>query len=71
MQITPLAHFREGTPIRLTEGFLFTTHATLRSGEREGKVDGCSLQTFQEATGLEIAGSDGTLREGLPPIHLP
>ena len=38
LQITPLARFRQGAPIRLSEGILFTTYATLRSGEREGKV---------------------------------
>jgi hypothetical protein len=35
--IQPLSRFRQGTPIRLTEGILFTTYATLRSQEREGK----------------------------------
>jgi predicted RNA methylase len=36
--ITPLARFRQGTPIRLDEGVLFTTYATLRSNAREEKV---------------------------------
>jgi hypothetical protein len=36
--ITPLARFRQGTPIRLEEGILFTTYATLRSDAREEKV---------------------------------
>lgn len=35
--ITPLSRSRQGTPIRLNEGILFTTFATLRSEEREGK----------------------------------
>ncbi|WP_331375356.1 strawberry notch-like NTP hydrolase domain-containing protein [Sinorhizobium chiapasense] len=35
--VTPLSRFRQGTPIRLDEGILFTTFATLRSDEREGK----------------------------------
>jgi hypothetical protein len=35
--ITPLARFRQGTPIRLTEGILFTTYATLRGEGAEGK----------------------------------
>ena len=35
--ITPLARFRQGTPIRLDEGILFATYATLRSAERGGK----------------------------------
>ena len=36
--ITPLARFRQGTPIRLDQGILFTTYATLRSDAREEKV---------------------------------
>jgi predicted RNA methylase len=36
--ITPLARFRQGTPIRLEQGFLFTTYATLRSDARESKA---------------------------------
>src|SRR5258707_14845967 len=36
--ITPLSRFRQGTPIRLEEGILFTTYATLRSDAREEKV---------------------------------
>ncbi|UXN57814.1 bifunctional class I SAM-dependent methyltransferase/DEAD/DEAH box helicase [Phyllobacterium zundukense] len=35
--VTPLSRFRQGTPIRLQDGILFTTFATLRSDEREGK----------------------------------
>jgi predicted RNA methylase len=37
--ITPLARFRQGTPIRLAEGVLFTTYATLRSDARQGTQD--------------------------------
>ena len=33
-----------------------------------GKVDGCSFQTFENATGLRLTDQDGTLREDLPPI---
>jgi hypothetical protein len=36
--ITPLARFKQGTPIRLGEGILFTTYTTPRSAERESKV---------------------------------
>ncbi len=36
--IQPLARFRQGAPIRLDEGILFVTNATLRSAEREGKA---------------------------------
>ncbi|MER9216495.1 strawberry notch family protein [Mesorhizobium sp. M0663] len=35
--LQPLSRYRQGTPIRLAEGILFTTYATLRSQEREGK----------------------------------
>ena len=36
--ITPLSRFRQGTPIRLAEGILFTTYATLRTDERGEKL---------------------------------
>jgi len=36
--ITPLARFRQGTPIRLDEGILFVTYATLRAEGREAKA---------------------------------
>ena len=37
--VTPVSRFRQGTPIRLLEGILFTTYATLRTDERGEKVD--------------------------------
>jgi hypothetical protein len=33
-----------------------------------GKVEGCSFQAFENATGLRLADQDGSLREDLPPI---
>jgi hypothetical protein len=33
-----------------------------------GKVEGCSLEGFQNATGLSLTGEGGGLREDLPPI---
>ena len=36
--VQPLSRFRPGTPIRLHEGILFATYATLRSAERDGKL---------------------------------
>jgi hypothetical protein len=36
--VTPLARFRHGTPIRLEEGILFATYATLRTDAREERV---------------------------------
>ncbi|MPZ34584.1 MAG: methylase [Rhodospirillales bacterium] len=36
--VTPLARFRQGNPIRLEEGILFATYATLRTDAREQRV---------------------------------
>ena len=36
--MTPLSRFRQGTPIRLSEGILFVTYATLRTDERAEKL---------------------------------
>jgi len=36
--VTPLSRFRQGTPIRLSEGILFTTYSTLRCDERGEKL---------------------------------
>lgn len=36
--VTPLSRFRQGTPIRLWEGILFATYATLRTDERGEKL---------------------------------
>jgi hypothetical protein len=33
-----------------------------------GKVEGCSLKRFEDATGLPLTDRDGTLKEELPPI---
>ncbi len=33
-----------------------------------GRIDCCSLATFQEHTGLDLIDSDGTLKDDLPPI---
>jgi len=38
LRVTPLSRFRQGAPIRLGEGILFTAYATLRSEERGGKA---------------------------------
>ncbi|MBB1092118.1 strawberry notch family protein [Rhodopseudomonas palustris] len=36
--VTPLSRFRQGAPIRLEQGILFTTYATLRSDVRDDKI---------------------------------
>ena len=33
-----------------------------------GRIEGCSLGEFQDATGLDLTDQDGSLREELPPI---
>ena len=33
-----------------------------------GKIEGCSLGEFQDATGLDLVDQDGSLKEELPPI---
>ncbi|MGH7065835.1 MAG: strawberry notch family protein, partial [Stellaceae bacterium] len=33
-----------------------------------GKVEGCSLTEFQDATGLDLLDRDGSLKEELPPV---
>jgi predicted RNA methylase len=52
--ITPLARFRQGTSIRLNEGILFTTYATLRSDAREEKVS--RVQQIVDWLGRDFEG---------------
>ena len=33
-----------------------------------GAIEGCSLEAFEDATGLDLTDQDGSLREELPPI---
>lgn len=77
--VQPLSRFKQGTPIRLTEGILFVTYATLRSAEREGKAsrlqqiidwlgsDFDGVVVFDEAHALaNAAGGKGERGEQLP-----
>jgi predicted RNA methylase len=62
--IQPLARFRQGTPIRLNEGILFVTYATLRSAEREGRASRLDqvLAWLGRQPGSETAsGFDGVI----------
>jgi hypothetical protein len=52
--IVPQSRYRQGTPIRLAEGILFTTYATLRSSEREGKDS--RLKQILDWLGTEFDG---------------
>ncbi|MEQ1718657.1 MAG: strawberry notch-like NTP hydrolase domain-containing protein, partial [Hyphomicrobium sp.] len=71
--VVPQDRYRQGRPITLREGILFTTYATLRSGDREGKVSrlqqildwvGCNFDgviVFDEAHAMaNAASSKGT-----------
>ncbi|EIG61275.1 strawberry notch-like NTP hydrolase domain-containing protein [Bradyrhizobium sp. WSM1253] len=52
--VTPLSRFRQGTPIRLSEGILFTTYATLRTDERGEKLS--RVQQIGEWLGSDFDG---------------
>jgi predicted RNA methylase len=52
--VTPLSRFRQGTPIRLEQGVLFTTYATLRSDAREEKAS--RVQQIVEWLGADFDG---------------
>jgi predicted RNA methylase len=52
--VTPLSRFRQGTPIRLGEGVLFTTYATLRTDERGEKLS--RVQQIVEWLGSDFDG---------------
>lgn len=52
--VTPLSRFRQGTPVRLSEGVLFTTYATLRTDERGDKLS--RVRQIVEWLGSEFDG---------------
>ena len=52
--VTPLARFRQGTLIRLEQGILFTTYATLRSDARENRVS--RVQQIVDWLGTDFDG---------------
>ena len=52
--VTPLSRYRQGTPVKLTEGTLFTTYATLRSQGREGKAS--RIEQIAEWLGPDFDG---------------
>ncbi|MGD9804120.1 MAG: strawberry notch-like NTP hydrolase domain-containing protein [Hyphomicrobiaceae bacterium] len=52
--VVPQSRFKQGKPITLPEGILFTTYATLRSSEREGKAS--RLQQVLEWVGRDFDG---------------
>src|SRR4030088_738652 len=52
--VTPLSRFRQGTPIRLSEGILFATYATLRTDERGEKLS--RVQQIVDWLGADFEG---------------
>jgi predicted RNA methylase len=52
--VTPLSRFRQGAPIRLGEGILFATYATLRSDERGEKAS--RVKQIVEWLGFDFDG---------------
>jgi hypothetical protein len=56
LQIVPLSRFKQGAPIKLSEGILFTTYSTLRSDERQGR-DG-ALKASRLAQIIDWLGAD-------------
>jgi predicted RNA methylase len=72
--VTPLSRWRQGSPIRLAEGILFTTYATLRSqerGERASRIqqiidwvgdDFDGVIVFDEAHAMANAGGGRSVR---------
>lgn len=52
--VQPLSRFKQGASIHLAEGILFCTYATLRSGEREGKIS--RLQQVVDWLGTDFDG---------------
>ncbi|MEX0408726.1 strawberry notch family protein [Aquibium sp. LZ166] len=71
--VQPLSRYRQGTPIRLAEGILFTTYATLRSQERDGKksriaqiIDWVSQEAGRIAGPTGIGENQAGRAEGSP-----
>lgn len=52
--VTPLSRFRQGTPIRLSEGVPFTIYATLRTDERGEKLS--RVRQIVEWSGSDFDG---------------
>ncbi|MFC3677076.1 strawberry notch-like NTP hydrolase domain-containing protein [Ferrovibrio xuzhouensis] len=77
--VTPLSRFPQGTPIRLNEGVLFLTYATLRSDDRGEKLsrvkqivewlgsDFDGVIIFDESHAMQNAGGGKGERGGVAP----
>ncbi|MBM3552115.1 MAG: hypothetical protein FJX45_10175 [Alphaproteobacteria bacterium] len=56
LQIVPQSRFKQGAPIKISEGILFTTYSTLRSDERQGR-DG-AVKASRLAQIIDWLGAD-------------
>lgn len=60
--VTSLSRFRQDKPIKLDEGILFCTFATLRADEREGKQS--RVQQIVDWLGQETGNDEALTRNG-------
>jgi predicted RNA methylase len=56
LQIVPQSRFKQGAPIKLSEGILFTTYSTLRSDERQGR--GSAVKASRLSQIIDWLGAD-------------
>jgi predicted RNA methylase len=64
--VQPLSRFRQGTPIRLAEGILFTTYATLRGDDREspcGEIRRSRVRQIVDWLGQDAASENNATGE--------
>jgi hypothetical protein len=61
LQIVPQSRFKQGAPIRLSEGILFTTYSTLRSDERRGRDGALKASRLTQIVDWLGADFDGVI----------
>ncbi|MGJ0395378.1 MAG: strawberry notch-like NTP hydrolase domain-containing protein [Methylocystis sp.] len=61
LQIVPQSRFKQGAPIKLSAGILFTTYATLRSDERQGRDGAVKASRLSQIIDWLGADFDGVI----------
>jgi hypothetical protein len=61
LQIVPQSRFKQGAPIKLSEGVLFTTYSTLRSDERQGRDGALKASRLKQIIDWLGAEFDGVI----------
>ena len=61
LQIVPQSRFKQGAPIKLSEGILFTTYSTLRSDERQGRDGALKASRLSQIVDWLGADFDGVI----------